>query len=600
MKYSFSIKVFVLVILLVRCTDLTGQLTTSLSPSSRDVSELTIGFNRRSDPGNLWNNSSFINLVSEMNPDVVRYPAGTQANYWDWRTGQFIPGTDRTWGNKEILTIPTFLNALPDRTKVVYVVNMARPTPSTGVNVNASEVVLKSNTTLNLQINDMIAALQKFESEGKLPYAVELGNEFYFGNIESGKYQIVEDSNNGLFYSGWDEANNRPFESNSKPEATEVTALFYLNHCLAIVNAIKAVYPTMKFALTTTKEGFQSRVAWNSTIFNNLLNNSEFESLKQDIYAVTQHHYLNDSYGLQITISDETEAKIAIADGIQYPRDKQSDYDLVPSPYKIWITEYGEVKEIAEESWAAGLRYIAMVYGWLERGEKIEQLLWHYISDNNVINTSAQPMKLAPIGIVQKLLSRVVTGMTEMKTVNFSNNPTSINGVESLFGLKFKNNQKETVLIFNVNNQEFNNVQINDLFEYTDSKVLTKFYSDQPYVSPVKEGDQNIIEENQIISGDLTINPFSISILEVENTLSTETSNLNSISVFPNPFDSFITIRSKSPLLSIEIYNSLGQKVYLDQEPKDNRINLNVLSSGIYTIKSITHSGSQTFKIIKR
>jgi hypothetical protein len=35
---------------------------------------MNIGFNRRSDKGTWWTDNSFINLVSEMNPDVVRYP----------------------------------------------------------------------------------------------------------------------------------------------------------------------------------------------------------------------------------------------------------------------------------------------------------------------------------------------------------------------------------------------------------------------------------------------------------------------------------------------------------------------------------------------
>ena len=198
----FKIISVVFIVLFIRSTN-AQTVTTTLDAEVRDVSELNIGFNRRSDQGTWWTDTSFINLVSEMNPDVVRYPAGTQANYWDWSTGQFLENTDKVWGNKEIVTIPTFVNALPDRTKVVYVVNMARPTPNTGVDVNASESVLKSETTLNLKIADMLAAITQFDSQGKTPYAIELGNEFYFGNIESGMYRIVEVEENGasIFYS---------------------------------------------------------------------------------------------------------------------------------------------------------------------------------------------------------------------------------------------------------------------------------------------------------------------------------------------------------------------------------------------------------------
>ncbi len=352
MKPLKKISILIVLAFLTICVVDAQTVTTTLEATVRDVSDVDFGFNRRSDVGTWWTDNSFINRVAEINPDVVRYPAGTQANYWDWSTGQFIPNGGKVWGNKQIVTIPTFVNVLPSRTKVIYVINMARPTPATGVDVNASEAELKSDVTLNLKIADMIAGLDQFVLEGKEPYAVELGNEYYFGNEESGIFHIVED--NGIFYSGWDIANNQSYQSVSKKDATDITALFYLEQAKEIVAQIKVAYPNMKFALTTTKRGNgdSARERWNNTIFDNLQNNADFTTLKNDVFAVTQHHYLNDSYGIQTFISDAETAKVAIAEGIQYPIDKQADYDMVPSDFKIWYTEYGEVKGIAEETWA--------------------------------------------------------------------------------------------------------------------------------------------------------------------------------------------------------------------------------------------------------
>ena len=122
----------------------------------------------------------------------VRQLKAEKYDNWDWRTGKFLENTDKTWNNKEVLKIPGFVSVLPSRTKIVYVVNMARPTPSTGVSVTSNEKTLKSTATLNLKIDDMISAINKFKDAGKMPYAVELGNEFYFGNEESGIFHIVE------------------------------------------------------------------------------------------------------------------------------------------------------------------------------------------------------------------------------------------------------------------------------------------------------------------------------------------------------------------------------------------------------------------------
>jgi hypothetical protein len=599
-----KVKVFFFVVSILICsnTSVSQTVTTTLDPIVRDISEVNIGFNRRSDPGTWWTDASFINLLSQMNPDVVRYPAGTQANYWDWSTGQFLENTDKVWGNKEVVTIPTFVNALPSQTKAVYVVNIARPTPATGIDVNTTEAILKSDATLNLKITDMLSAIDAFAQAGKLPYAIELGNEFYFGNIESGIFQIEEVDNNGTteYYSGWDQVNNQPFQSSSKQDATDVTALFYLEQAKVIVNAIKALYPNMKFVLCTTKSGngTSARERWNNTIFDNLQNNPEFTTLSNDIDAVTQHHYLNDAYGVQTVITNNAEAKVAIAEGIQYPIDKQADYDLVPNDYKIWYTEYGVTKGIAEETWASGLRYAALVYSWFNRGDKVEQLLYHHISDNTIVQVGS-PMKLAPIGIAQKLIAQAFVNMTEMQKINFSSNPISVNGIESLFGYKFINAEKETLLIININDADFTDVQLDNLFDYNGTQNLTQYRSVQPYVFGVAEGDSNILSTNTTISNTFNARGFSISVVEVENTLGLEDISNNSIKVYPNPVKDVLTIEANTALKRIMVNSIDGSKVLTVKNIKNNSIDLSTLTSGMYLLKIETNKGSEFKKLIK-
>ena len=181
MKIKLYIVLFLLIFISLSNT-VKSQITATLDAVIRDKTNLDIGFNRRSDAGAWWTDNSFISLISDMNPDIVRYPGGTQGNYWDWQTGKFIENAGKPWGNKEILRIPEFVNALPWRTKIIYMINMARPTPATGVDVNADEATLKSTATLNLKINDILNAIAEFDAQGKLPYAIEIGNEFYFGN----------------------------------------------------------------------------------------------------------------------------------------------------------------------------------------------------------------------------------------------------------------------------------------------------------------------------------------------------------------------------------------------------------------------------------
>jgi hypothetical protein len=572
-----------------------AQTSTWLDANIRDVSNLDIGFNRRSDQGTWWTDNSFINLVSEMNPDVVRYPAGTQANYWDWREGKFLENTDKSWSNKEVVTIPTFVNALPGSTKAIYVVNMARPTPITGVDVNASEAILKSQSTLNAKITDMLAAIAEFDAVGKLPFAIELGNEFYFGNIESGIFQIVE--SDGLFYSGWDDANSQAFVSNSKADATEITAKFYLDQCKDVVAAIKTAYPSMKIIITATKGGTSARDRWNNTIFDELQNNPGYTSLKNDTYAVTQHFYIKD--GLLTPITDSASSKVAIAEGIEYPISKQSDYNLVPSDYKICITEYGATKDIAEETWASAVRYAAFTYGWIELGDKIEQLDWHYISDNNVINDDNLPMKLAPVGMAVKMLQQAAAEMTEIQEISFSPNPISVNAVSSLYGLKFKSNQKETLFFINTSDSDFSQVQFSDLFTYTSQPTMTQHYSTAPYVSGVYEGHSNIVAINSDVTTSVGINKFSITVIESENeTLDVADFSINKVIFYPNPVKDMLYVKTENKINSISIFNINGLKVF-EGNLVDNKIDLSTLNSGIYFVKIETENESTFKKIIK-
>lgn len=591
---------FVIILLVVNCYVLTAQtITTSLDSNVRDKTNLDFGFNRRSDSGVWWTDSSFQNLLVEMNPDVLRYPGGTQANYWDWRTGQFLDNTDKSWSNKEIVKIPEFVAAIPSRTKIIYVINLARPTPSTGLSINASEAVLKSDVTLNLKITDMLQAISEFSTQGKLPYAIELGNEFYFGNEESGVFEIIESG--GFFYSGWDEENNQPFKSLDKKDATVITAKFYLKQCKTIVSAIKTQYPDLKFALVSTKSGNgnSTRESWNNTIYDELANNSDYSILKDDIYALTQHHYLNDTYGDQTVIANTDQAKIAISEGIQYPIDVQADYDMVPNNYKIWYTEYGVTKPNADETWASAVRFAALVHSWIKRGDKVGQLDYHYVSDYNVVKTGS-PMKLAPIGIAAKILAMATVDMTEMQEINFSNNPPSVNGINSFYGYKFKNAYKETLLLINIGDLNLSKIKFNNLISYTGEPKMTQYYSDSPFVSGVFDGHSNIVSNINNVSRTLIVPNFSLTVVEVENkTKLVDSVKSNPLLVYPNPVKDILTIKGDENIQSLIIWNSLGELIYQNDTPSNEEINLSSLKAGVYLLKISLEKGIEFKKIIK-
>ena len=74
----------------------------------------------------------------------------------------------------------------------------------------------------------------------------------------------------------------------------------------------------------------------------------------------------------------------------------------------------------------------------------------------------------------------------------------------------------------------------------------------------------------------------------------------NSITLYPNPANKEINIQSDNIINSIEIFNSLGQKVYQEKtKSKERRIDINSLSKGIYIIGANTDKGYIKKKLIK-
>ena len=583
--------VSVLILLAISVTLKSQTITTSLSSGIRNMTDFNFGFNRRSDVGNWWSDNSFKQLLVKMNPDILRYPAGTQANYWDWRTGKFIPNAGKNWGSKEVLKIPKFISMIPVNTKAIYVMNLARPTPATGISVNASEQVLKSVTTLNAKIADMLDALSEFDSHGKLPYAVELGNEFFFGNEESGIFHIVE--SNGLYYSGWNVNTNAPYVSSTKQGANVENAKFYLSQCKVVVDSIKAHYPSMKIALVTTKKGSgnSTRDSWNNTIFNQLGSNPDFASLKTKVDAVTQHYYINTSYGSTTPINNNNTAKIAIAEGISYPIDKQADVDMVPNDYEIWMTEVGVSKNNANKTWASAVRYLAYNMSWIMRGDKVKQLDYQHVTSADVIKTGS-PMKLAPIGIAAELLMQAASGMPQMQEINFSPNPIATNNVHALYGFKFQSADKETLLIINLNSVDYITVNIGNLISYNGQVKQRSYYSSAPYVSGVYLGHPNIDSLVGTLTNSFTAKAFSINVIEVKKIvgIASEETDLNTVQIFPNPSHDYIQIESEQRIHSVTIRNLNGDCLKELRSP-GKQINISDLSPGVYLIEILTEEG---------
>lgn len=403
---------------------------------------ILLGYNGRSTEGPSWTDEAFLSLVSDTKTMCIRYPGGTQANSWDWKEGKLVDKTEP----KYLFKIEDLVAGLPQTAQVIYVMNMVNTPERVGVKQPLTD---RSVEALHLKIDDALLALKEFERLGRLPMAVELGNEFYFQNEHAAFY-------------------------GQNPQ-------LYLEHVRIICEEIHEVYPDMKIAIVTTKGGTKGRDAWNEVVYD-ALNSDDF--LKKNVYAVVQHHYISDTTGnTALRITDKSTAEQALAEAFVYMESVKKDYDDVPEGYKLWITEFGITKysKLDEEGmWPLGLSYAAMVLSWLEMGNKIDCYMLHHITNNPaVINTSV--MRLGPAAVAYSVVADLMEGCKSV-----TRGKDYAEGKVKSWIFTYEDGKK--VLLMNTSAYTVNNIDVSDVLE-TESYSVQQYYAPDVIKSPVMEGD---------------------------------------------------------------------------------------------------------------
>ena len=90
--------------------------------------------------------------------------------------------------------------------------------------------------------------------------------------------------------------------------------------------------------------------------------------------------------------------------------------------------------------------------------------------------------------------------------------------------------------------------------------------------------------------------------VQYSNTLSTVDLDLNELSIYPNPVDTELNVRTNKVISGIQIYNILGKEVLNFSETSiiNNGINVSELANGAYLIRISLDNSTKTFKFIKK
>lgn len=87
----------------------------------------------------------------------------------------------------------------------------------------------------------------------------------------------------------------------------------------------------------------------------------------------------------------------------------------------------------------------------------------------------------------------------------------------------------------------------------------------------------------------------------IDRTLSTENSDFQDFTYYPNPIQNQLNFKAASEIEKVEIYNVLGQRV-VEQTPQRKTLSTDTsdFKAGIYIMKVQINGNKQSFKIIKR
>lgn len=393
-----------------------------------------VGFNGNTIRGPGWNDVTFNDSVASMFPEILRYPSGGIADYWDWSTGWFYPQSvldtaiiDTIYTmNSGWYTMDTFA-----ATPVIFQQALDR--------IGAEGIFNINMMSANVSIQS--AALRDAIAQGVSINKVELGSEMNHGNI---------------------------FKIMKYPTAGD-----YARECNVYIDSIKAIIPNAEIAVVGGNRGPDSTRSWRW--------NDSIYSIVDSVDALVWHTYLY--------LKDE-DTTFSIKQLLAFPFYRVPLYEkwrgfndtiAALQDYEVWVTEYNLFDKTYDlrytNTWAQVLMLSAMNNEFMNN-RLVEMLLLHNVGgifpNFDALDTEHGFRKRAT-GVFASIWNNPIRNMTSstkiqtpstlMDSVEYTNSNGVINKVyfPKLFGWKFENNFNQKVVLSNISTDTIS-VSVSSLF----------------------------------------------------------------------------------------------------------------------------------------
>ena len=155
---------------------------------------------------------------------------------------------------------------------------------------------------------------------------------------------------------------------------------------------------------------------------------------------------------------------------------------------------------------------------------------------------------------------------------------------------------QNSLLLAVLKNKQLIQLKLNaDGSQITEENIyLTNIHGRLRDVLVIPDGRIFISTTNNDFAGSPNVDDDKIIELKNDNFLSTINVNHNSLSIYPNPVKSVVTINSITPIKKLQLFDMLGKKLL--EVSNKNQLNIETYKSGIYLLKIISNKR----EIIKR
>jgi hypothetical protein len=450
---------------------------------TRAFSPQSYGFNTNILGGPAWQDPKFITMIEQFKPQLMRYPGGTVANYWDWRKG-FV------------------LDNLPDDTPL-GLKNLKMKVSATldEFKVAAERIGFTPIFVLNMETSNLsyqMEMLHYAKAIGLEVKYIELGNEFYFQHTRNLRNKYPS----GKVYA---EESNR--------WAKKIKEDF--------PDALIAVHGLIDPRSDSERPKNRVMEEWNYSMK---------ELVEESIWidAVALHIYIPNSI--------KTAEEMTSLEGIQKSL-AQSYLGLealkqtmlkLPSNKQIWITEFNLMDEhqTLHSRWAHGLSVGIQLLSYLEMDE-IDIILYHSLIGRSDFTAffkdpdglyygypelKTKPWSLSATGIV---LREIFEGMSHaerfqamhVNTFSYMNRTKG-----EMIAFTFWEEAKQQVVLINFSSRRF-------LLQLPDRSMKRVWTHRETYATPLQivfDEEKNTSRFTHLKVKTSSIQPYSINVFTSE------------------------------------------------------------------------------------